>query len=444
MKLNESIVKKVEKIHESANVKALDFDGVLALLEAEGAKPIPEKKLNPAIKMLQLEESMLLNETNVSANIEPFTKKLQPLLRRVIPGLLAFEIAGVQPVTSPDSSVYAIKAKYAGNETTPIANNAKLVVYSGPTVVSKGDTITTASGAQATVKYAEAGKIIVEVSNGTLVEGEKFDIGTTYTADANDNTITAIYSTETAFKQIFKDYSGPYTTAQGEALGSEMNQVKVTIEKLPVTVQTRALKAQFTMELVQDLKAMHGAAADEELMNFLEIEINLDLDREIIEKYKEIATVLPDFTVADANSSAGRWSIEMYAGLWQRILKSANGLVTKNRRGKGNILVTTAGVISALEALGKFKSVATGVQTSDSVARAYVGTLSNGMKVYQDFFSTEEYCMVIYKGEDSQMDAGVIYSPYQPLWFADAIDAQSLQPVIGVKIINVFFVPWTF
>jgi hypothetical protein len=180
---------------------------------------------------------------------------------------------------------------------------------------------------------------------------------------------------------------------------------------------------------------MHGAAADQELMMFLETEINLDLDREIIDTYKTVATALPDFAVATASASQGRWSLEMYAGLWQRILRSANSLASKNRRGKGNILVTTSGVISALESLGKFKFTAyeTSVENGDNQATTFVGVLSNGMKCYQDWFATEEYAMIIYKGKDSEMDAGVIYAPYQPIQVVDAINAITLQPVIGMK-----------
>lgn len=432
--LTESTLHEVEKIVESSSVKALDFEGVKALLESEGA-PIAEGKLAPAIKMLQLQENFI-NESNVSANVEPYTKKIQPLLRRVIPSLLAMEIAGVQPVESPDSSVYAIKSRYAGNKTDGlVANTSKLIVFTGTTAVAVGNTITSAGGAVGVVKYVEAGKALVNVTSGTFVEGEEFDVGATFTNDGDELTISAIYSTETAFKQILKGYSGPYTTANGEALGDSMNQIKVTIEKLPVTVKTRALKAEFTQELVQDMQAMHGAAADQELMMFLETEINLDLDREIIDTYKGVATALPDFAVATANSSQGRWNMEMYAGLWQRILKSANSLAARNRRGKGNILVTTAGVISALEALGKFKMTAyeTGVSTGENQATTFVGVLSNGMKVYQDWFATEEYAMIIYKGQGTQMDAGVIYAPFTPLQFVDAINATTLQPVIGLK-----------
>jgi hypothetical protein len=276
--------------------------------------------------------------------------------------------------------------------------------------------------------------LIVDGITGTFVSGEKFDIGGTYTAGANDNTITAIYTSEASYKQILKHYSGPYTTAAGEVLGDDMNQLKVTVERLAVDVKTRALKAEFTMELVQDLQAMHGAAADEELLNFLETEINLDLDREIIENYKAIATVAPDFNVATQTDSQGRWNMEMYAGLFQKILKTSNGLAVKNRRGKGNILLATAGVISALESLGKFKMTAyeEGVKTGENQATTFVGTLTNGMKVYQDWFSTSEYAMVIYKGS-TEMDAGLIYAPFSPLAVVEAVNAQTLQPVMGLK-----------
>lgn len=434
--LTESVTNAVGTINESLKTKILPTEEVLELFESAGDK-IQESRIPMAVKMVQLQEKSLL-ENNVSANIEPFTKKLQPLLRRIIPNMIAFDIAGVQPVDSPTSSVFAIKSKYAGTKTTPIANGAKIIVHDNVTSVAVGNTITTSTGAVAVVKYVEVagtlGKAIIEITSGTINAGDKFDIGATYTAGANDNTISAVYTSESGYKQILKNYSGPYTTAAGEILGDDMNQLKVTVEKLAVDVKTRALKAEFTMELVQDLQAMHGAAADEELMNFLETEINLDLDREIIDRYKSIATASPDFAVATTTSSQGRWNMEMYAGLYQKVLKTANGLAVKNRRGKGNILLATAGVISAFESLGKFRMTAyeEGVKTGENQASTYVGTLSNGMKVYQDWFSVEEYCMVIYKGA-TEMDAGVIYSPYAPLQVVEAVNATTLQPVMGIK-----------
>lgn len=432
--LTESTLKEVERLVESSNLNSLDVSAVKELLEESG-KDVSQKHLAPTVAIMQLEEKFI-NESNFTSNIEPYTAKLQPLLRRIVPSLLAFEIAGVQPVSSPDSAVFMIKSRYAGNKTDGIiSNTAKILVHDNVSAPTVGATITSSTGASATVKYVETGKIIVDSITGTFVTGDKFDIGGSYSAGADDNTITAVYSNETAYKQILKDYSGPYTTAAGEVLGAAMNQIKTTIEKMTVGVKTRALKAEFSAELVQDMRVMHGADAESELMVFLETEIGLDLDREIIETYKSIATTSADFAVATTTHSQGRWNMEMYAGLWQRILYIANRLSIRNRRGKGNKLVTTAGVIAALESLGKFKTTAypTGVQTGENQATAYVGTLSNGMDVYQDWFATSEYCMVIYKGNDTQMDAGLIYSPYVPLEFANAIDPSTLQPVMGVK-----------
>lgn len=431
-KLNESVMVEVEKLYEAEVLKTMDLETVTALLESEG-KMIPDHKLESALAMFQIQEKAL-NETNVSSNVATFTKKIQPLLRRTIPNQIAFDITGVQPVDGPDSSIFGIKSRYAGSTTTPIVNTAILINHDDVTAVAVGDQIASAGTGVATVKYVEAGKLIAEITAGAFVEGEEFDVSATFLNDGNENLISAIYTTETAFKQILKNYSGPYTTAVGEALGDDMNQIKVTIEKIPVSVKTRALKAQFTMELVTDMRNMHGANADNEIMKFLETEIILDLDREVIDTYKGLATAIPTFAVATSTASQGRWSLEMYAGLYQRISFSANSLVSKNRRGKGNILVCTAGVIVALESLGKFKTTdyATSVKTAENQAQTFVGTLSNGMKVYQDHFSTTEYAMIIYKG-DQNLDAGLFYSPYSALEFVNAVDAKTLQPVVGLR-----------
>lgn len=439
-RLDESLIKKVEEINESLDMKSKPITSadMVELFESEGPA-IAEKKIPSVIKMLQLQESSL-QESNVSANIAPWSKKLQPLLRRIAPALFAHEIAGVQPIDTPTSDIFVIKSKYAGSKNNAIATDAKILVFTGTTAVAVGDTITGANGGVGTVKYVEAGvdanvsKAIVEVTSGSFTEGELFDVGASYTADGNELTINAIYSSETSFKQVLKNYSGPMTTAEGEVAGNDINELKVTVEKMTVTAKTRTLKANFTTELVQDLQAMHGANADQEIMTFLEQEILMDLDREIIDTYKSIATPVADFAVS--SDSAGRWSLEMYAGLYQKIVKMSVDIANDTRRGAGNALVATGSVIAALDALGSFRETdySNSVDVYSAQNTVYRGTLKNGIKVYQDFFndSGKDYVLVVYKGA-SAWDAGLIYSPYISLNMVEAIDPETLTPILGLK-----------
>lgn len=441
MKLDESVVSHINEINESLDMKTklLDNDTVREILEESGPSVKPER-MSTVVKMLQLQESAI-NENNTTPNIATWTKKLQPLLRRIAPAMFAHEIAGVQPVDGPTSEIFVIKSKYSGSKDAPIDLDAKILVFSGSTTVAVDDTITAAGGATGTVKYVEDGatagvtKAIVEVASGTFVEGEEFDVGGSFTNDGDELTIDAIYSSESAYKQILKDYSGPYSTTAGEALADDTRTLSVTVDKVPVSVKTRALKANFTMELVQDLKAMHGADADKEIMSFLEHEILMDLDREIIDTYKSIANAEPDFAVATTSDSQGRWSLEMYAGLYQKIVKMSVEIGKDTQRGSGNTLVATGSVIAALDALGKFREMdySNNVDVYSNQATVFRGTLQNGMKVYQDWFNDgQEYAMVLYKGP-SAWDAGVIYSPYQPLTLVEAVDPATLQPVLGFK-----------
>jgi len=428
MKLNESMTQKFDSLYESFTNKEIPKDDMKELVES-GDK-IAARHLGAYLKIAQNTEHAIINESlNITADISTYTKKIQPLLRRIVPGLLAMDIAGVQPVDGPDSAVWVIKSNYSGSQNTPIDTKTSIVVTltgSAAGSVAVGDSFTGGtSSATGTVKYVETGKAIVEVTSGTFVAGETV---------ATDVAIGNVYSSESAFRQVLTNYSGPYATTTGEALGKGMNQLKVTMDKMQISAKTRALKAHFTHELAQDLKNMFGADAEEELNNFLATEITLEMDREVIEKYKAIATVNPNFVVSSANATQGRWNVEMYAGLHQRIMKLANGLASKNRRGKGNILVATAGVVTALESVNAFRTLGyeNDVEASDNPSQLYVGTLKNGMKVYQDFFSTEEYALVIYKGQTA-MDAGVIYAPYIGLFPAAAVDPDSLQPIVGMK-----------
>lgn len=442
-KLNETAFKALTEAYNSYSHKTMEPQSLCEWIDGEGmgnSLPISESNIEEVVKIVQNEEKYLA-ESNFSVNVTPFTKKIQPLLRRIIPKYMGFEIAGVQPVDSTSSEIFMVKAQYAGNSTELADKDTSVIIEAtqGGTAqpVAKGNTITTDNGAQGTVVYTEPDytKIVVNVTSGTFVAGGLFDVGGTYTAGANDITIDGVYSNEASFKQILPGYSGPYTTAQGEVLGTEMNQLRVTIVSQPVTVKTRKLKAELTLELIQDMKKMHGASADKEIMFFLETEIVNDMNMEIINDYKNIATALPNFAVATTNNSQGRWSKEMYSGLYDRILKDKIDLSDRNRRGQGNVVIATSGVITALMSLGKFVDITnvSNAKPAQNHSTNFVGTLADGTKVYQDWFATsgQEYYMTIYKGAGN-LDNGIIYSPYHMLEMLQAQNPQTLQPILGL------------
>ena len=442
MLLNENTLSVINETYIEYKHKSMPAEELQEWVEGKdmgAVADLDENQIEAMVKMVQNQENYLkINETNFSANVQAFTKKIQPLLRRIVPKYMGWETAGIQPVDSTSSEIFMVKAQYAGSATLPADKDTSIILEmtqgATPQPLAIGDEITTDTGDVGIVVFVEPdfSKAVINVTSGTFVAGGLFDI-TPYAAGANDITVDAVYSNEASFKQILPGYSGPYTTAAGEVLGDDMNQLRVTIVSQAVTVKSRKLKAELTLELIQDMKKMHGASADKEIMFFLETEIVNDMNFEIIADYKSISTALPNFAIATAADTQGRWSKEMYSGLYDRILKDKIDLSDRNRRGQGNILIASSAVITALHSLGKFVDINTAgnVKNGQNHATNFVGTTIDGMKVYQDWFTADSYYMVIYKGAGN-LDAGLIYSPYHPIEMLEAQDPKTFQPILGI------------
>ena len=443
MLLTESMTNELNESFSSYPVKIMPKDVLTEWVEAKDdfrAPEIAQEDIDVMCQMAQLQEQYLA-ETNFTSNIATFTNKIQPLLRRVAPQLMAFDVIGVQPVTSPSSSIFMIKAQYSGTSALPADVTKSIImefVQPDPAnTIAVGDTFTSANGATGTVVYVNEGatKAIVNVTAGTFAAGDKFDVGASYSADSNDMTVSAIYSNEASFKQILPGYSGPYSTTDGEALGADMRQLRVRIVDQSVTLKTRKLKAELTLELIQDMKAMHGLAADKEIMNFLEREIVLDMNQEIIDELKKIATVAPNIAVATTTDTQGRHAMEMYSGMYDTILNEKRKLAKKNGQGPGNVLIASSSVLTGLQRLGVFNAVnvnMTKIKRGPNHSANFAGTLEDGTKVYEDWFATSDYALVLYNGTQAG-DNALIYSPYQPIMFLEAKSAIDFQPVLGVQ-----------
>lgn len=443
MLLNESMTAVLDESFNAYSVKSMPKETLVEWMEAKDDLRAPEiagADLDVMAKMAQIQEQYI-NETNFTSNIATFTNKIQPLLRRVAPQLMAFDVIGVQPVSSPSSSIFMIKAQYSGTTANPAnTTTSRIIEFIQPdpaVAVAVGDTFTSENGAVGTVVYINdtKTKAIVNVTTGAFIAGEKFDVGASYTADSNDLTVKAVYANEASFKQILPGYSGPYTTAQGEVLGAEMRQLRVRIVDQSVTLKTRKLKAEITLELIQDMKAMHGAAADQEIMTFLEREIVLDMNQEIIDELKSIATVAPSVAVATTTTTQGRHAMEMYSGLYDVILNEKRKLSKKNGQGPGNVLFASSSVLTALQRLGVFNAVnvnASGIKRGENHSANFAGTLEDGTEVYEDWFAEEDYAMVHYKGAQAG-DNALVYSPYQPIMFLEAKSAIDFTPVLGIQ-----------
>ena len=325
------------------------------------------------------------------------------LVRRSMPNLIAYDICGVQPMSGPTGLIFAMRAR-ATNQTG---------------------------------KEALADPLIPDLSNqdaaGNTGGGDQSG---TNPAVLNDSPSAGTYSFVTGM-----------TTAQGETLGDgsdEFAEMAFSIEKHTVTAVTRALKAEYTMELAQDLKAIHGLDAETELANILSSEILMEINREVVRtiyntavKGAQVNTTTAGIFDLDTDSN-GRWSVEKFKGLLFAIERDANAIGQQTRRGKGNIIITSADVASALQMAGVLDytpALSTHLNVDDTTT-TFAGVLNGRYRVYIDPFAAniaaKQYYVVGYKGT-SPYDAGVFYCPYVPLQMVRAVGENSFQPKIGFK-----------
>ena len=348
----------------------------------------------------QIQERAQMNE--VAANltgggVDNWDPVLISLVRRATPALLAFDLVGVQPMTGPTGLIFAMKSRYATQGGTEALHDEANTEFSGVAAGTANDST-------------------------NPFEGDSSD------ADSVD------------------DYTpGPgMTTAQAEALGntgSAFAEMAFSIDKTSVTAKSRALKAQYTIELAQDLKAVHGLSAETELANILSTEILAEMNREIIRNInlKSVTSTLAsgEFDATDAADTGGaRWLVERIKGMVFAMEKEANTIATSTRRGKGNWALVSHGVAAALNAAGMMDTTLglSGPSNFDSdvTGSLFAGTMTGGMKVYIDPYAAVDYYTIGYKGSNPY-DAGMFYCPYVPLSMMKTIGENDFQPKIGFK-----------
>jgi hypothetical protein len=322
---------------------------------------------------------------NQTAAIDTPDPVLISLVRRAMPNLIAYDVAGVQPMSGPTGLIFAMKAKYgSGDFTSPAAAGG------GEAFLNEPDTDFSGAG-------AHAGGLFDSPESGIT-------IGT-----------------------------GLGTTAAETS--SSLAEMGFTIEKSTVTAKTRQLKAEYSMELAQDLKAVHGLDAESELANILSGEILAEINREVIRnivvtgKKAGVGATEAFDLVADAD---GRWAVEKFQSLIFQIEKEANTIAVETRRGKGNFVICSSNVASALAAAGKIQFGGEGELSVDALGNTFAGTLNGRLKVYVDPYASTDYATVGYKGT-SPYDAGIFYAPYVPLTMVRAVGENSFQPKIAFK-----------
>jgi len=343
------------------------------------------------------------------------------LVRRSMPNLIAYDIAGVQPMSGPTGLIFAMKSRYGSQAGTEALYNEADTDYSSSSF----------SGSTATNK------------NGTHGGDSSSLPGTDTTVNAGGSGTsgtTAADTVEDAF-----GVGGGMTTAEGEALGDASSnsfaQMAFSIEKATVTAKTRALKAEYTMELAQDLKAVHGLDAETELSNILSAEILAEINREVIRTINvkaklgaQTANITSAGTFNLVTDADGRWSVEKFKGLLVQIDREANVIAKETRRGKGNFIICSSDVATALAASGMLvynPSMSTDLQIDDT-GNTFAGLLNGRIKVYIDPYASVDYVTVGYRGTNPY-DAGMFYAPYVPLTMVRAVDQGTFQPKIGFK-----------
>jgi hypothetical protein len=333
------------------------------------------------------------------ANWDPV---LISLVRRAMPNMIAYDVCGVQPMTGPTGLIFAMKARYGTGE----ASSTEALFNEADTKYS-GDSTGSAQSAEA------SGLVGLE--------------------DAADD------------KTINNDRTGPttgtgMTTANAELSGAFRN-MGFTIEKATVTAKSRALKAEYSLELAQDLKAIHGLDAETELANILSTEILAEINREVVRTINSQAKTgcqqlgITTKGIFDLSTDAdGRWSVEKFKGLLVQLDREANQIAKETRRGKGSFVICSSDVASALAASGAL-DYAPALSTSlnvDDTGNTFAGVLNGRMRVYIDPFATGDFITVGYKGT-SAYDAGLFYCPYVPLTMVRAVGENDFQPKIGFK-----------
>jgi len=366
---------------------------------------------NQQIAMQQ--DAGLLNETtsagptNITGGVQNFDPILISLVRRALPNLIAYDVAGVQPMTGPTGLIFAMRARYANQ-----------------------------NGGEAF--YNEANTIF----SGTSSQANPYGFAGTPATDVGTNPISSL-----AANAYTTGIGLP--TATAEFLGSESNaafqQMAFSIEKVSVTAQSRALKAEYSLELAQDLKAIHGLDAETELSNILSTEILAEINREVIRTIYATAVAGAQYGTTTAGyfdldtDSNGRWSVERFKGLIFQIERDANVIAKQTRRGKGNVLIVSSDVASAMAMAGVLQytpALQADLQVDDT-GNTFAGLLHGRIKVYIDpyfggYTSNQELVTVGYKGA-SPYDAGLFYCPYVPLQMVRAVDQYTFQPKIGFK-----------
>ena len=414
----------------------LDYDGLDPIKDAHRRATTAillenqEKELREEQSFLSEQPTVNTGSTSSAAGfsagataggpVAGFDPVLISLIRRSMPNLVAYDLAGVQPMNGPTGLIFAMRSRFNNQSGTEALFNEADSAFSGQ---NEGFDVT---------------------SGFTATGANNVGLGTTAQNGSNPGALNA-----TAAQTNATDYNvgQGMRTDDAEDLGTSgdaFNQMAFSIEKVTVTAKSRALKAEYSLELAQDLKAIHGLNAEAELANILSTEILAEINREVIRTIYNVAEPGAQANVASGGTfdldtdSNGRWSVEKFKGLIFQIERDANAIAQRTRRGKGNMILCSADVASALTMAGvlDYTPALNANLNVDDTGNTFAGVLQGKYRVYIDPFAANvnatQYYVIGYKGS-SPYDAGLFYCPYVPLQMVRAVGQDTFQPKIGFK-----------
>ena len=410
----------------------LNYDGIDPIKDAHRKAVTAQLLENQEIALR--EEKEFLHEaapTNSVGNggftssggqtVAGFDPVLISLIRRAMPNLVAYDLAGVQPMTGPTGLIFAMRSRFSTQDGTEALFNEPDTSFSSQ---NNSSNLTNGFSGGSVGFGTTGGTGLTNASNPAALNPQGSQSATTYPVGQGMRTDDA--------------------EKMGDATTNAFNEMAFSIEKVTVTAKSRALKAEYSLELAQDLKAIHGLNAEAELANILSTEILAEINREVIRTIYKVAESGAQTNVATAGAfdldtdSNGRWSVEKFKGLIFQIERDANAIAQRTRRGKGNMILCSADVASALTMAGvlDYTPALNANLNVDDTGNTFAGVLAGKFRVYIDPFAAnlaaDQYYVAGYKGT-SPYDAGLFYCPYVPLQMVRAVGQDTFQPKIGFK-----------
>ena len=410
----------------------LNYDGIDPIKDAHRKAVTAQLLENQEIALR--EEKEFLHEaapTNSVGNggftssggqtVAGFDPVLISLIRRAMPNLVAYDLAGVQPMTGPTGLIFAMRSRFSTQDGTEALFNEPDTSFSSQ---NNSSNLTNGFSGGSVGFGTTGGTGLTDASNPAALNPQGSQTAVTYPTGQGMRTDDA--------------------EKMGDATSNAFNEMAFSIEKVTVTAKSRALKAEYSLELAQDLKAIHGLNAEAELANILSTEILAEINREVIRTIYKVAESGAQTNVATAGAfdldtdSNGRWSVEKFKGLIFQIERDANAIAQRTRRGKGNMILCSADVASALTMAGvlDYTPALNANLNVDDTGNTFAGVLAGKFRVYIDPFAAnlaaDQYYVAGYKGT-SPYDAGLFYCPYVPLQMVRAVGQDTFQPKIGFK-----------